>query len=112
MDCVFCRIAAGDIPARIVFSDDDMVAFHDGNPQAPTHVLVIPRRHVANIAEALEVDPSIAGRLIDAAVRVAGQVGLDRGYRLVINTGANGGQTVEHLHAHLLGGRPMTWPPG
>ncbi|HVB11411.1 MAG TPA: histidine triad nucleotide-binding protein [Bacillota bacterium] len=110
MDCVFCRIVNGDIPSRRVFEDGDIVAFHDVAPQAPTHVLVIPRRHVTSLAE-LD-DPALAGRLLHVAAEVAKSLGLQGGYRVVVNTGPDGGQTVDHLHLHVLGGRSLTWPPG
>ena len=113
VDCVFCGIAEGRIPATTVRQDDETVAFRDLNPQAPTHVLVIPRRHIASVADADRSDVDILGTVLAAAVEVAAAEGLDQsGYRLVINHGADGGQSVGHLHVHLLGGRPMTWPPG
>ncbi len=112
-DCVFCGIAAGRIPAATVSQDDDTVAFRDLNPQAPTHVLVIPRRHIASVADTDRSDTDILGAVLATAVEVAVAEGLDQsGYRLIINHGADGGQSVGHLHVHLLGGRPMTWPPG
>jgi len=111
-DCIFCRIAAGDLPATIVHRDDDIVAFRDVAPQAPTHILIIPTRHVASAAELGDGDREMAGRLLTAAVHIAAQAGLHAGYRLVINTGRQGGQSVDHLHIHVLGGRPMRWPPG
>ncbi len=111
-DCLFCGIVAGDIPADIVLQDDQVVAFRDVNPQAPVHVLVIPAQHHASAAELVAADPALAGRLVQAAVQVADQEGLDSGYRLVMNTGSDAGQTVFHVHAHVLGGRALTWPPG
>ncbi len=113
--CIFCRIAAGEIPAKRVFEDDDVVAFHDANPQAPVHVLVVPRRHVASASELSPDDRELAGRLLDAAIRVAQALGLGgpgKGYRLVLNTGPDGGQSVFHVHVHVLGGRALSWPPG
>jgi histidine triad (HIT) family protein len=110
MDCVFCRIAAGEIPATIVARTADAIAFRDLNPQAPTHVLVTPVRHLRSVSDA---DAATMGALMRLAADVAEQVGLgERGYRLVVNTGAHGGQSVDHLHVHLLGGRQMEWPPG
>jgi histidine triad (HIT) family protein len=107
--CLFCKIADGHIPATVVFADDQVVAFRDINPQAPTHVLVIPRRHYANAAAATGVWETLMG----AAVSVAAQEGLDAsGYRLVINSGRDAGQSVDHLHVHVLGGRALAWPPG
>ena len=110
--CVFCRIAAGAAPASIVYRDDEVVAFHDITPQAPTHILIIPIRHITSTAELADGDRELVGRLIWTATRIADQVELSAGYRLVINTGQQGGQAVDHLHVHLLGGRPMRWPPG
>ena len=110
-DCLFCRIAKGEIPADIVMQNDDAVAFRDISPKAPTHILVIPRKHVGSLNDA---DESVdLGALVRAAADVARQEGLaEPGYRIVLNTGAHGGQTVDHLHLHILGGRHMTWPPG
>jgi histidine triad (HIT) family protein len=110
-DCLFCRIAKGEIPADIVMQNDDAVAFRDISPRAPTHILVIPRKHVESLGHA---DDSVdLGALIRTAADVARKEGLvDSGYRVVINTGSHGGQTVDHLHLHVLGGRQMTWPPG
>jgi len=113
-DCIFCRIVAGEIPARIVARTADAVAFHDLNPQAPTHVLVVPGTHLVNAAATdSEEGERIAGRLVRFAAQVAEQLGLGAGgYRLVMNVGPDGGQSVAHLHVHLLGGRRMSWPPG
>lgn len=111
--CVFCGISRGEIPSTLVHEEDDLVAFRDLNPQAPTHVLVIPRRHVASVNDLAGGDEELVGRLVLAAREVASKEGLsDGGYRLVLNTGADGGQTVHHLHLHVLGGRTMSWPPG
>jgi histidine triad (HIT) family protein len=110
--CLFCRIAAGDIPAEIVYSTDSVVAFRDLNPQAPTHVLVIPRDHHTNVGELGASDPTLAGDLLAAAAVVAEREGLGQGWRLVFNTGPAAGQTVFHVHGHVLGGRSLTWPPG
>lgn len=113
-DCIFCRIVAGEIPAKEVARTADAVAFHDLSPQAPVHILVVPATHVANAAGTdSDAGERIMGRTVRLAVQVAKQLGLaDSGYRLVMNTGADGGQSVGHLHVHVLGGRPMTWPPG
>ena len=113
-DCVFCRIASGDIPARIVARSADAVAFHDLNPQAPTHILVIPTTHVGSAAGAVgDEGERILGAVMRLGVEVAAGQGLaEKGYRFVVNTGNDGGQTVGHLHLHLLGGRQMRWPPG
>lgn len=114
-DCIFCRIAAGEVPASLVGESADALAFRDLNPQAPTHVLVIPRRHVTSAAHAGHGVEAAAlfGEVMRLATEVAAALGLpERGYRLVVNTGTDGGQTVHHLHLHLLGGRAMHWPPG
>ena len=109
--CLFCRIVAKEIPAKIVAETADCVAFRDVNPQAPVHVLVVPRAHVPSLNEV--TDATIVGKLAQLAKDVAQREGLaERGYRLVINTNADAGQTVFHLHMHLLGGRKMSWPPG
>src|SRR5204862_6455397 len=109
--CVFCKIAAGEIPATVVKRGDGMLAFTDLNPQAPTHVLVIPTHHVATLNETK--DAGLLGKLLGFARDLARELGIaERGYRLVVNTNPDGGQTVFHLHLHLLGGRPMAWPPG
>ena len=110
-DCLFCKIAAGTIPATVVKRSERMVAFRDINPQAPTHLLVIPTQHVASLDAA--TDPRVVGDLLLFARDLAREQGLaTAGYRVVVNTNADGGQTVFHLHAHLLGGRAMRWPPG
>lgn len=111
--CIFCGIAQGSVPANVVYQNDDVVAFRDLNPQAPTHVLVIPRRHVASIDAMGDGDEELIGRVFAAAKAVAREQGIDAsGYRLVTNIGNDAGQTVAHLHVHVLGGRPMSWPPG
>jgi histidine triad (HIT) family protein len=112
-DCIFCRIAGGDLESDTVFETDDVVAFRDLAPQAPTHVLVIPRRHVASLAGLEPGSRDLAGALLQAAAEVARREGIEAsGYRVVTNSGDDGGQSVGHLHLHVLGGRPMTWPPG
>jgi histidine triad (HIT) family protein len=112
-DCLFCRIAAGEIPADIVHQDDHVVAFRDISPKAPTHVLLIPRSHVASAAELADDDGPMLGRLFAVAAQVAREAGVaDGGYRLVTNVGSGAGQSVLHLHFHLLGGRSLSWPPG
>ncbi len=112
-DCLFCKIAAGDIPAKRVYEDDDTVAFRDINPQAPTHILVIPRKHLTSLSHLSEAEDALVGRLIRIAAQLARQEGIaGRGYRLVANCGDDAGQSVEHVHFHLLGGRAMSWPPG
>lgn len=111
-DCLFCKIVSGDIPADVVHATDTTVAFRDIEPQAPTHVLVIPRSHLANAAELAAAEPQVAVDMLHAAAAVAEQEGLAEGYRLVYNTGRAAHQTVFHAHLHVLGGRPMGWPPG
>jgi histidine triad (HIT) family protein len=109
-DCIFCRIVAGEVPSRRVYEDEDVVAFHDIRPVAPWHVLVVPRRHRASL---LEAEPEEISVVFRAARRVAQELDPQgRGFRLVVNTGEEGGQTVGHLHVHVLSGRPFTWPPG
>jgi len=112
MTCIFCKIAAKEIPAKIVLEDEHVIAFHDVNPQAPTHALVIPKKHIKGIAETTEEDAALLGQLLAAGRRVASELQLADGYRLVINNGPHAGQSVFHLHLHVLGGRPMAWPPG
>ncbi len=110
--CLFCQIAAGERPATIVYRSDDVIAIRDINPQAPTHILIMPTKHIVSLAEMSVEDEKLIGRLITVANEVARQENLSKGYRLVINTGAQAGQSVFHLHVHLLGGRAMHWPPG
>ena len=112
-DCLFCKIIAGDIPAEFVHQDDHCVVIRDINPQAPTHVLVIPLEHMESLDEASQRDEALLGHLLRIAARMANDAGHgETGYRTVINTGAGAGQSVFHLHVHLLGGRTMQWPPG
>ncbi|HZN62020.1 MAG TPA: histidine triad nucleotide-binding protein [Planctomycetota bacterium] len=112
-ECLFCRIAEGTIPATTVYSNDEIVAFRDVNPQAPTHILVIPRKHIASILELDPADEALAGRILRTAAAIARAEKIaDRGFRLVLNCNREGGQTVFHLHVHLVGGRVMSWPPG
>jgi histidine triad (HIT) family protein len=110
-DCLFCRIAAGEIPADVVFEDQSVVVFRDINPKAPIHVLAIPRRHLASAADLSDADRDLLAALFTALRHVAEEAGL-KGYRIVTNVGPESGQSVFHLHFHLLGGRAMTWPPG
>jgi histidine triad (HIT) family protein len=111
-DCLFCKIRDGLIPAKQVYQDDRAVAFRDINPQAPTHVLVIPRKHIASLNELTDEDHALVGYLHQVAAKLARDEGLSGGYRTLFNTGPDAGQTVFHLHLHLLGGRPLGWPPG
>jgi histidine triad (HIT) family protein len=110
-DCLFCRIVAGEIPSEIVTENDSVVAFRDVNPQAPLHVLVVPRTHVADAGALADVEPATVAELVSAARQIATDAGHDS-YRLVFNTGADAGQTVFHTHLHVLAGRDLTWPPG
>ena len=113
MDCIFCKIAAGQIPARLAYQDDDVVGFHDINPQAPTHILLIPRKHIATVNDIALEDAALVGKLFLAAKQIAQEQGVaDSGYRLVMNTNRDAGQSVFHIHLHLLAGRSMAWPPG
>lgn len=112
-DCLFCKMVSGDIAPDTVYEDDDVLAFRDLNPQAPTHILVIPKRHIATLNDLRPDDAALMGKLCLAAKTVAEQEGIaDRGYRTVMNCNAEAGQTVFHIHLHLLGGRTMGWPPG
>ncbi|NBU31594.1 MAG: histidine triad nucleotide-binding protein [Actinobacteria bacterium] len=111
-ECLFCKIVAGEIPAEIVFETDQAIAFRDIDPKAPTHILVIPRKHYDNITELTRADVALAGALLDVVTQVIQQEALIHGYRLVANTGPNAGQSVDHVHFHILGGRELTWPPG
>ena len=111
-DCLFCKIAAGTIPAKKIFEDELALAILDINPQAPVHALVIPKKHVASLAETEASDKALLGHLLEVARELAVEQRLGQGYRVIINTGPHGGQTVDHLHLHLLGGRSMHWPPG
>lgn len=112
-DCIFCKIVNGDIPATKVYEDEDVLAFRDLNPQAPVHVLVIPRKHIATANDLQPDDAALVGKMYLAAQQIARDEGIsESGYRTVINCNAEAGQTVFHIHLHLLGGRPMGWPPG
>lgn len=112
-DCLFCKIIAGEIPSNKVYSDDDVFAFHDINPAAPTHILLIPKKHLSGVSSADESDQALLGKLLLRANKIATELGLNEdGFRYVINTGRDGGQTVFHLHLHILGGRALSWPPG
>jgi len=113
MACLFCDIAAGRRPSRQVYSDDEVVAFHDIRPQAPTHVLVIPRRHVTSLLDLAQGDDTLLGTMVRRARDLARELGLgERGFRLVMNCGEDAGYSVYHIHLHLLGGRTLAWPPG
>ena len=111
-DCLFCKISSGVIPADVVLESDSAIAFRDIDPKAPTHVLVIPKKHFADVTDLMTNDPDLVSELLTLATKVAKQEGLASGYRIVTNTGPDGGQSVDHIHLHVLGGRPLTWPPG
>jgi histidine triad (HIT) family protein len=112
MDCLFCKIIAGEIPAKIIYQDEKVVAFDDINPQAPHHKMV-PRKHIATLNEVTEEDSALLGYMVQSATKLAKELKLaEKGYRVVFNCNSAGGQTVYHIHLHLLGGRSMTWPPG
>jgi histidine triad (HIT) family protein len=112
-DCIFCKIVAGDIPGDIVYQNDDVLAFRDLNPQAPTHILVIPKKHIATTNDIQPDDAELIGKMYLAAKQIAKDEGIaESGYRCVLNCNKQAGQTVFHIHLHILGGRPMSWPPG
>ncbi|MEX6501816.1 histidine triad nucleotide-binding protein [Pseudomonas zhanjiangensis] len=112
MDCLFCKIVAGEIPARKLYEDDQVVAFHDIGPQAPVHFLVIPKRHIRTLNDLGEEDKNLVGHIAFTAQRLARELGCEEGFRLVMNCNEQGGQTVYHIHMHVLGQRQMHWPPG
>jgi histidine triad (HIT) family protein len=112
MNCIFCKIAAGEIPSTAIYQDESIYAFADVHPKAPVHILIVPREHIASLSEATEAHRDLLGHLLWAATEIARKQALGNGYRIVVNSGEDGGQTVEHLHLHLMGGRPMGWPPG
>jgi len=112
-DCLFCKIAKGEIPSKRIYEDDELLAFHDIGPKAPVHFLVIPKRHIASLMELEKADTDLVGRLVFKAQEIAKELGCsEKGARFVFNCKSDGGQTVEHLHLHVLGGRAMGWPPG
>ena len=112
-NCLFCKIASGDIPATILYQDDLVVAFDDINPQAPIHKIIIPRKHIATLNDVTNQETSLVGHMLHTASNLAKQLNIaEKGFRVLMNCNSNGGQTVFHIHAHLLGGRQMTWPPG
>lgn len=113
-DCIFCKISNKEISSNFIYEDEFVVAFHDLNPQAPHHILIVPKKHIKNIFEFQDEDKNLAAHIfVDVVKKISKKIGVDEsGFRLVINTGDDGGQTVGHVHVHLLGGRKMTWPPG
>lgn len=111
--CIFCKIISKEIPSKIVYEDEEVLSFYDINPQAPVHLLLIPKKHIPSLAEISESDQTILGKLLFSASKIAKKVGISEdGYRLVINTNRDAQQTVFHIHIHIIGGRPMSWPPG
>lgn len=112
MDCLFCKLVAGDIPARKIYEDEHVLAFHDIAPQAPVHFLVIPKKHIATLNDLQEDDTHLAGHILFTAQRLAKELGCDEGFRVVMNCNEMGGQTVYHIHMHVLGQRSLSWPPG
>lgn len=112
MDCIFCKIVKGEIPSTKVYEDDTVVAFNDLSPQAPVHVLIIPKEHIASCDEVTDENSAVVGHIFAVAAKIAKEKGLTNGYRVVNNCGEEGGQTVHHLHFHLMGGRQFTWPAG
>ena len=112
MDCVFCKIVSGEIPAKKAYEDDQVLAFYDLDPQAPVHILLIPKEHIASAMDITSENSGVIAHIFEVAAKLAKECKLEQGFRLVNNCGKDGQQTVGHLHIHLLGGRPMTWPPG
>ena len=112
MDCLFCKIAAGEIPSKKLFEDDTLLAFYDIDPQAPVHFLVIPKAHIASPADITPENSAVVAHIFAVIARLARELGLEKGYRVVTNCGADGGQSVPHLHFHVLAGRSLAWPPG
>jgi histidine triad (HIT) family protein len=113
VDCLFCKILKGQIPAAIIYEDERLIAFKDINPQAPLHALIVPKRHIASLNDLTPDDDALVGEMVRRAAAIAGQQGYaDRGFRTVFNTNAEAGQTVFHIHLHVLAGRGLTWPPG
>ena len=112
MECIFCKIAAGEIPAKKAYEDESVVAFYDLEPQAPVHILIIPKEHIASCAEITAENSAVVAHIFEVAAKLGKELGLDNGYRIVNNCGADGGQTVHHLHFHFMGGRQFGWPAG
>lgn len=112
MDCIFCKIAAGEIPSKKAYEDEQVLAFYDIEPQAPVHILIIPKQHLSSLNELTPQNSGIVAHVYEVAVQLAKELKLDKGYRVVTNVGEDGGQTVGHLHFHLLAGRSLAWPPG
>ncbi len=111
-DCLFCKIVAGEIPSEKLYEDDDLIAFWDISPQAPKHLLVIPKKHLINASDMKDDDEKLVGKMVRIGAQIAAENGISNGFRMVINNGADANQLVFHIHMHILGGRPMSWPPG
>lgn len=112
-DCIFCKIVSGDIPSNKIYEDEQVIAFRDINPQAPSHILVVPKRHISGVNELAEQDEALVGHVYGVIARLVRELGIaETGYRVVVNSGADGQQSVPHLHVHVLGGRLLAWPPG
>ncbi len=112
-DCIFCKIVSGDIPSTKIYEDEQVIAFRDINPQAPTHILVVPKRHIPGVNELAEQDEALVGHVYGVIARLVRELGIaETGYRVIVNSGADGQQSVPHLHFHVLGGRLLAWPPG
>lgn len=112
MDCIFCKIAAGDIPAKKAYEDESVIAFYDLEPQAPVHILIIPKEHIASCADITSENSAVVAHVFEVAAKLGKELGLDNGYRIVNNCGKDGGQTVHHIHFHFMGGREFGWPAG
>lgn len=112
MECIFCKIIGEEIPADVVYSSEKVVAFRDINPQAPNHILIVPRKHINSVEELEKDDKELMGELVYSAKKVANKLGISKGFRLVFNNGPDGGQEIDHIHMHLLAGRKLAWPPG
>lgn len=112
MDCIFCKIAAGEIPSKKAYEDDKVLAFYDLEPQAPVHILIIPKTHITSAADITEENSGVVAHIFEVAAKLGKELGLHNGYRIVNNCGEDGGQSVKHLHFHLMGGRQFTWPAG
>ncbi|WP_129596761.1 histidine triad nucleotide-binding protein [Anaerophilus nitritogenes] len=111
-DCIFCKISSKQVPSKIVYEDDSVMAFYDIEPQAPVHIVIIPKKHIKSLDHIIEQDKNLVGYIFLCAKKIASELGLKNGYRIVNNCGKLGGQTVDHIHFHLLGGRQLQWPPG
>lgn len=111
-DCLFCKIVAGEIPSDTLYEDDDLMAFWDISPNAPKHFLVIPKKHIVDASDIKEEDEKVIGKMMRIAAQVSAENGISKGFRVVLNNGADAGQLVFHIHMHVIGGRPLTWPPG